>query len=28
LVAAHHEESAFGIHRVTRFERKDPSSTQ
>jgi uncharacterized protein (TIGR03792 family) len=28
LVAAHHEDSAFGIHRVTRFERKDPSSKQ
>lgn len=24
LIAAHHEDSAFGIHRVTRFERIDP----
>jgi uncharacterized protein (TIGR03792 family) len=26
LIAAHHENSAFGIHRVTRFERIDPPS--
>jgi uncharacterized protein (TIGR03792 family) len=24
LIAAHHEDSGFGIHRVTRFERIDP----
>ena len=26
LIAAHHEDSAFGIHRVSRFERTDPSA--
>lgn len=28
LIAAHHEDSAFGIHRVSRFERINPAVTQ